>query len=528
MHSEKQMGTILKGAVILSLSSLVAKILSALYRIPFENLVGNLGFYVYQQVYPIYGIGMTFALSGFPVFISKLVIEAKNPDAQRGLAQQAMIVLSGFALLIFAGLQWQAGPLAGMMGDPGLTVLIKSVSWMFLFMPFLAVGRGYYQGRMNMIPTAVSQISEQVVRVAMIVGVAIIAVHLHWPVYKMGAWAMFGATCGAVAALLSFSAFLFGLLKKGSSLGQSPYTFSRLAQRLFTEGLVMCLFASVMVIFQLVDSFTVKKVLVDSGMPQMAAKALKGTYDRAQPLVQVGTVAALGFSTTLIPALSRAISHKNQEGFRKIAALLMKISLTVSIAAALGLAALMPAINTLLFKDSALSAAISVYCLSIIFVTVITNYNSILQSLNCFWLSVWGLAGGLVVKAITNVILIRHLGIMGASLATLLGLIATQVIIMAFLPANLKGLLNDGTFWRKLSWACLTLLIFAGLVMIAGRHLTAASRLGSALVTLIGVAAGAGAFLGMVFATQLFTDEEWASIPGGGKMLAVWNKIRRN
>ena len=527
MHSEKQMGTILKGAVILSLSSLVAKILSALYRIPFENLVGNLGFYVYQQVYPIYGIGMTFALSGFPVFISKLVIEAKSQDAQRGLAQQAMIVLSGFALLIFAGLQWQAGPLAGMMGDPWLAVLIKSVSWMFLFMPFLAVGRGYYQGRMNMIPTAVSQISEQVVRVAMIVGVAIIAVRLHWPVYKMGAWAMFGATCGAVAALLSFSAFLFGLLKK-DSLDQSPYTFGRLAQRLFTEGLVMCLFASVMVIFQLVDSFTVKKVLVDSGMPQMAAKALKGTYDRAQPLVQVGTVAALGFSTTLMPALSRAISHKNQEGFRKIAALLMKISLTVSIAAALGLAALMPAINTLLFKDSALSAVISVYCLSIIFVTVITNYNSILQSLNCIWLSVWGLAGGLVVKAITNVILIRHLGIMGASLATLLGLIATQVIIVAFLPAKLKGLLNDGTFWKKLSSACLALLIFAGLVMVLGRHLTAVSRMGAALVTLIGVAAGAGAFLGMVFASRLFTDEEWASIPGGGKMLAVWNKIRRN
>ena len=54
-------GNVMKGAIILSGASFIAKILSAMYRIPFENMVGNLGFYVYQQVYPIYAIGMTFS-----------------------------------------------------------------------------------------------------------------------------------------------------------------------------------------------------------------------------------------------------------------------------------------------------------------------------------------------------------------------------------------------------------------------------------------------------------------------------------
>ena len=52
MSDNKEVTTIMRGALILSLSSLIAKILSAFYRIPFENLVGNIGFYVYQQVYP--------------------------------------------------------------------------------------------------------------------------------------------------------------------------------------------------------------------------------------------------------------------------------------------------------------------------------------------------------------------------------------------------------------------------------------------------------------------------------------------
>ena len=69
----EQVKKTMKGALILSIASLIAKILSAVYRIPFENIVGNTGFYVYQQVYPIYGIGVAFALTGFPVYISKLV-----------------------------------------------------------------------------------------------------------------------------------------------------------------------------------------------------------------------------------------------------------------------------------------------------------------------------------------------------------------------------------------------------------------------------------------------------------------------
>ena len=48
-------------AFVLTIASFIAKVLSALYRIPLQNLVGDEGFYVYQQVYPIYGIAMTLA-----------------------------------------------------------------------------------------------------------------------------------------------------------------------------------------------------------------------------------------------------------------------------------------------------------------------------------------------------------------------------------------------------------------------------------------------------------------------------------
>ena len=50
---------------------------------PFQNLVGDEGFYVYQQVYPIYGLAMTLALSGLPQFISRVIAEQPDPQKQR-------------------------------------------------------------------------------------------------------------------------------------------------------------------------------------------------------------------------------------------------------------------------------------------------------------------------------------------------------------------------------------------------------------------------------------------------------------
>ncbi|MDV5138446.1 oligosaccharide flippase family protein, partial [Enterococcus lactis] len=54
----KEMRRVMHGAFILTIASFIAIVLSALYRIPLQNLVGDEGFYVYQQVYPIYGIAM--------------------------------------------------------------------------------------------------------------------------------------------------------------------------------------------------------------------------------------------------------------------------------------------------------------------------------------------------------------------------------------------------------------------------------------------------------------------------------------
>ena len=92
---------LMAGAGVLAVSGLIAKVLSAVYRVPFQNLVGNTGFYVYQQVYPIYGIGMVLALSGWPLFISKIITEQPDEMHQQLVARRLFWSLFGISAVLF-------------------------------------------------------------------------------------------------------------------------------------------------------------------------------------------------------------------------------------------------------------------------------------------------------------------------------------------------------------------------------------------------------------------------------------------
>ena len=148
-EGSQQEKNILKGTLILTFAALLIKILSAFYRIPFQNIVGDVGFYIYQQVYPFYGIAVALSTYGFPIVISKLYTEEMAKEEQRNVKQLLLVsavFLSAFGFLCFALLYGGAGWLANYMKDPGLTILFRMVSVVFLIMPVLSLLRGYFQG----------------------------------------------------------------------------------------------------------------------------------------------------------------------------------------------------------------------------------------------------------------------------------------------------------------------------------------------------------------------------------------------
>ncbi|UQS85009.1 oligosaccharide flippase family protein [Apilactobacillus apisilvae] len=511
-NSENKLAALMKGAMLLSIASLISKVLSAFYRVPFQNLVGNLGFYIYQQVYPIYGIGMTLALSGLPIFISRLIAEQSNDENKKALLRQILISLSIFGMIIFLILQLNSLNIAHLMGDAKLSIIIRAISWMFLFTPFLASLRGYFQAVLFMKPTAYSQVVEQIIRVAVILLAAYIGMHSGIDPYTVGKYSMLAVP---IAEIFSLAVLLIYFKKWIGNLPKIKLiSYSNLTKQLFLEGGTLCLLASLMVLLQLVDSFTVRKGLVISGLSMFDSQVSKGIYDRGQTLVQLGLVFATSFSSAILPSLSQAYKKSDHKTFNNIANDIMHVSIFLTVAITAGMISLMPLINQLLFNSQTESHTISVYCLSILITTIITIYSSILQSIDQFKVAAISIGVGILFKFLTTEFLTAKIGIMGASFSTIFSLLIILILEICFANFKLK-MNNKMMFTIKLIVTTVIMMVVELILsdMIYNYLPMHSLRLKSLVSLLILIPIGAALFILIAKKLTILSDEEWKSVP---------------
>ena len=57
--------------MILTLALIIVKILSAIYRVPYQNVLGDAGLYAYQQIYPIVALGMILSMNAIPSAVTQ-------------------------------------------------------------------------------------------------------------------------------------------------------------------------------------------------------------------------------------------------------------------------------------------------------------------------------------------------------------------------------------------------------------------------------------------------------------------------
>lgn len=166
-------GSFLKGAVWIAAGGFTAKVIGALYRIPLTNLIGGQGLGLYQLVYPIYCLLLTVSATGIPSSIAKLTAEriAQGKDS-RAVFKTAMKL---FTLIGVVGALFMAvfAPfLAKAQGSEEVLWGYYALAPSVLLVSAISVFRGWFQGCNRMFPTALSEVVEQVVKVALGVGFA--------------------------------------------------------------------------------------------------------------------------------------------------------------------------------------------------------------------------------------------------------------------------------------------------------------------------------------------------------------------
>jgi PST family polysaccharide transporter len=505
-----------RGAAILTGAALLVKIMSALYRLPYQNLAGDVGFYVYQQVYPFYALAVALGGTGFPIVISKYMAEAdERIEMKASVQRHALIALLFLCGLFFVVLFFFARPLTAMIGDRHLTGLVRVAATVYLFVPLVALLRGNFQGdKENMLPTALSQISEQAARVCFILAASWYLFVNQGDAYQFGAAATSGS---ALAPLVTIAVLIFFLPRKRAFV-RELFSFSlavdwRLVGTLMISGCLFSILAVPLLPFQLLDSLTVLRFLDKLHLADPRAE--KGIYDRAYILTQFGMIAATSLTAAIVPRLAQLASIKKHHDFQIEATLVIKVSLALGAAAATGLMMISREVNIMLFRNALGTTAFAIAALTMLTLSLLLTASGILEATGKPWIPFYFLIIGTGVKGIGNYLLIPHFSIVGAAIATCAGTAAATGLSLFYL--------RQGALMKRLGW----LIVIKLATAIMGMSLTVLlckmvignftkslpTRPAAAVIALSGAVFGGIAFIALLYVVRFLDAHDVKRLP---------------
>ncbi|MEH7481682.1 polysaccharide biosynthesis protein [Neobacillus drentensis] len=536
MKSVNQSKALFRGAFILMLAALITKILSAFYRIPFQNIVGDIGFYIYQQVYPFYGMAIVLSTTGFPVVISKLYAEQKqkgDDEKSRLLLFVSFIYLQLFGSICFLILYFGADIIAVWMNDPQLSILLRVVSIVFLMFPMMSTLRGYYQGIGNMVPTALSQVGEQTTRVLTILFLASLFKEKGYSLYLVGGGAMFGSITGSMISGIILFMFLW-IRKEWKVVAPRQGMFQRYAndakkifKALVYQGLTICISGMLMIFIQLADALNLYSLLVGSGIDRDVAKSLKGIFDRGQPLIQLGTIAATSMSLTLVPLITRERLAAKPEFLQHKIQVALKVSIIFGLGASSGLWAIIKPTNTMLFENEAGSAVLGVLSFVILFTSLTATIIAIMQGMGVLLFPAIAVACIFPLKYILNVYLVPLYGTMGAAISSLISLGMVTALLFIQFKKVVRISLFPLHFWRTIIMATASMVFFLKvyLYMFGPDNY---GRIEAVFQSLSAVIVGGFLFLLIIIRGKIFREEELALFPFGSTLIKLLARKDRN
>lgn len=391
---------------ILAVASIISRVIGLLYRIPLKSIIGDIGNDYYGTAMEIYSILLLISSYSLPLAVSKLV----STRVARGQRKNAYRIFKG--AMIFALV---SGSIAGLIVYFGAgvitTYIVKTPLSIFalqvlaptlLIVAVLGVVRGFFQGMGTMMPSAVSQLIEQVIN-------AVISVWTAYMLYQYGtkigavlgnpatyaeaygaAGGTIGTGAGALAALL-FTIFVFLIYRP---------VFRKMIQRDHskkTEGYGTIFYVLIITIIPVLLSTTIYNItsFLDMGIfKQVAAlqgykakeySTMWGIYvGEYKVLINVPIAIASSLLASSVPSLSTAFAAKDIPQVKRKVAYSIRFIMVIAIPCAVGMGVLASPILQLLFQDNRELPArmMQIGAVSIVFYSLSTLSNGILQGIN--------------------------------------------------------------------------------------------------------------------------------------------------
>lgn len=452
MENTSKQQSYMRGAAILAATAIISKIISAIFKIPLFNLIGDEGSGHFQVTYQVYTLLLTISTAGIPVALSRQ-ISAASATGRPGLVRRYFsVALPAFAAvgLFFSGIMYFfADELARFMSNPQAATGLRVLSPAIFFVCVVSVFEGYGQGHQNMIPTAVKQLLE--VTCKLVIGLIV-----AWFLLRQGATSAETAA-GAISGVtvgLGLAVPVMAFLKRrmdrklypdrlAASLGADDYSRRRILYNIFRVSIPITLGSSFMNIMTIIDTrFVLSRLQTGAGFEEARAVSLYGVYSKGLTLLVLPSALITPLSVSIIPALAGALAAKRVSEAKNITLSALKVTNLIAMPAGVGLLVLAyPIFNVLYWgSDPVGPTLLMVFGAASYFVCMQLITTALLQANGHEKIPVITFPVGGVLQILLDWVLVGNpaINIKGSPVGTLTCYFVITALNMAFLLAKVK------------------------------------------------------------------------------------------
>ena len=530
---------IIKQGTILAAASVISRIIGMLYRSPMAAVIGDKGNGLYSFAFEIYSIALILSSYSMPLAVSKLLSarfakkEYKNADKIYKFAY-IFAAVSGMvmALILFFG----AGTIERLSGHEGLALPLKVLAPTVFVVAIAGTIRGFFQSRNTMMPTAVSQLAEQIINAIVSIVAAVILVRFAANEFDKARYGAAGGTIGTLFGALSSLMFLIFLFVIYKPRMKKHLSHDKVGVTVSNEEVLKLIVATIVpvilsqTVYQsigVVDGFMFGNLYKGSD-----STALYGIYSsKYRLMVNVPNAISSALASSMIPSLVSLYTLKNFVEFRARLKTSVKFNMIIAFPCAFGISALSGMIMKLLFPttDTVISGRMLMYgSVAVLFYALSTVTNAALQGMDRMRLPVRHAAISLLIHIPLMVILLKFTKL-GAH-ALVIGNIIYPLIVCAL---NWVSVARYANYRQEVKTTFIIPLLASSVMWIETFCLSRlmakvlpVNYITNALITIICIVNACLVYFIMLFVLNGVTREELKEFPMGGRMAKFADKLK--
>lgn len=296
--------SLLVGTSILVFGAVISKIIGAVYRLFLANIVGGKGIGMYQLILSVYSFLVVLVTAGIPLAISKLIADCNANDKQSHkpkIIKLTMLFLGIISVLLSVILILGAEKIALLQGNQEIEKSYFAIAPALFFVSMIAVFKGYFQGECIFVPTAISQIIEQVFKVG--VGLAFAFIFVESGLLQAIFYAVMAISISEVISFI-YLLFVYSKHRKKEQQNCCDEKSTKILQNIISTTLPITLAGLAIPFSMFVDGFLVVNMLKANYTTEIATTMYGIQSGVVNSITNIPTILSFSLATAIMPNLT--------------------------------------------------------------------------------------------------------------------------------------------------------------------------------------------------------------------------------